>query len=166
MSSSSSSFKPYKKQSRMTAFFPKQSEPQEYMTTTAAAATRAQVREEYQQVVERIESLAEDDNELWNLNQEQQSMKSLHEQHGDLSKLVSRPGGPTIQPRITKKKNLDSAIAKMKAKCLIPQQQEQPQQQKPTTDQIKVATLRSDSSLSAKDFEQRLKERIKAKSKK
>ncbi|KAI7860077.1 hypothetical protein BDC45DRAFT_530520 [Circinella umbellata] len=171
--SSSTPFEPYKKQSRMTAFFSKQNNEQhQHEQREPLAATRTKVREEYQQVIQRIESIAKDEedegpdsNDLWDLMEEQriQSKVIQNTSHGDLSKLVSRSGGPTIQPRITKKKNINSAIAKMKAKHL-PKEEEhvKPKSSEPSRN-IKVATLRSNTSLSAKDFEQRLKERIIAK---
>ena len=123
--SSFTSFEPYKKQSRMTAFFSKQNnelqqqQQQQQEQGEQVAATRTKVREEYQHVIQRIESIAKGDSyDLWNLVEEQrlQSKAIQNTSHGDLSKLVSRSGGPTIQPRITKKKNINLAIAKMKAK--------------------------------------------------
>ena len=123
--SSFTSFEPYKKQSRMTAFFSKQNnelqqqQQQQQEQGEQVAATRTKVREEYQHVIQRIESIAKGDSyDLWNLVEEQrlQSKAIQNTSHGDLSKLVSISGGPTIQPRITKKKNINLAIAKMKAK--------------------------------------------------
>ena len=120
----------------MTAFFSKQNnelqqqqeqqqQQQQEQQEQQVTATRTKVREEYQHVIQRIESIAKgdggddgDNNDLWNLVEEQrlQSRAIQNTSHGDLSKLVSISGGPTIQPRITKKKNINLAIAKMKAK--------------------------------------------------
>ncbi|KAI9494022.1 hypothetical protein BDB00DRAFT_871781 [Zychaea mexicana] len=169
-------FEPHKKQSRMTAFFHKQpGEQGEAAINDTQPASRTQVRQEYQAVLARIESASQDD--PWNVEEPLDNKKQSCERHGDLSKLVSRTGGPTIQPRIikmNKRNNLDSAIVKMKEKCSLEQQKKQLQNvvvaaatkvnNGITEPRIKVATIRSDTSVSAKEFEKRLMERIKAKS--